>query len=515
MADPRYPIPPVLAGLDRGRHQVIEASAGTGKTFLIEHCVVDLVIAGAATIDQIAVVTFTEKATAELRRRVRRVLEAALAGGRTAADGEPAWTVDAEARARLAAALTSFDRAQISTIHALCQRILTENAFASRRLFAQTQVASELAFMAAFRAQVRERFACDAEEATWLQAWLDSGDGRTIADLGRRLHRCSELGGRITPTCDPARIAAAMDRLAAAPPDLAAVELALRRAKLRSNSVDKLVDRLQLLAPTIAAWPEHRRPARVLVDFERAAHPLGDLKDLIDKRLPELAALTDALAELLAAVAPLEAAVVQRFLPAVGARARRDKDRLGQFDFRDMLELVWAALEAPGGAELAARLRGRWRCALIDEFQDTDDVQWRIFRRVWAEGDGRLYIIGDPKQAIYGFRAADVHTYLDARDQLLALGAQRSALVDSWRSTADLVAAANDLFVDDGDHSLFAPAGRVRCPDPLRAAAGVIAVDAEGRPVVPVDLMALPTDPVPSADAAREALVGFVADEIG
>jgi len=180
VAEARHPIPAALAAMDRGRHQVIEASAGTGKTYLLEHCVVDLLVAGAATIDQIAVVTFTEKATAELKRRVRRLIETVGEGGGGADGEQPAWTLDGPARARLRDALTAFDRAQISTIHALCQRVLTENAFSNRRLFAQTQVASESAFREAFKGELRRRLARDPDDAGWLQAWLEAGENRRI-----------------------------------------------------------------------------------------------------------------------------------------------------------------------------------------------------------------------------------------------------------------------------------------------------------------------------------------------
>ncbi len=101
-------------------------------------------------------------------------------------------------------------------------------------------------------------------------------------------------------------------------------------------------------------------------------------------------------------------------------RLERDKRERGLIDYDDMLAWVWRALEGRGGPDLIKALRERFRCALVDEFQDTDDLQWRIFRRLFVEGGvhNRLYVVGDPKQAIYAFRGADVFAYLKARDEL-------------------------------------------------------------------------------------------------
>src|SRR5690606_11858213 len=97
-------------------------------------------------------------------------------------------------------------------------------------------------------------------------------------------------------------------------------------------------------------------------------------------------------------------------------RLARHKQQYRLQTYDDLIDGVHAALDGEGGATLAARLRAQYRFALVDEFQDTDPRQWDIFRRVFAgpDGDAALFLIGDPKQAIYGFRGGDVHTYLQA-----------------------------------------------------------------------------------------------------
>ena len=169
-----YPFPSELAELPRDRPAVIEASAGTGKTYLIEHLVVDRLVRGDARVDEILVVTFSERAAAELVRRIRSLIRDVLQPppASDAATGPHVWAIDAAARERLEAATRGLDVAPISSIQAFCQRILTEHAFASGRLLAQNPVESRTAFTAAFDEVIRARH--DGELGALLMAWLTS-----------------------------------------------------------------------------------------------------------------------------------------------------------------------------------------------------------------------------------------------------------------------------------------------------------------------------------------------------
>ena len=156
------------------RFVVVEASAGTGKTFFLEHRVVDLILGAGAELTQILLVTFTDKAVAELRLRIRDLLDR-TARVEVSAEGASCWELDDAARARLRAAVTAFDHAPIFTIHGFCHRVLIEDAFAARRLFEQTQVADEVAFDTAFTALLRERFAKESPDRELLSAYLEWG----------------------------------------------------------------------------------------------------------------------------------------------------------------------------------------------------------------------------------------------------------------------------------------------------------------------------------------------------
>ena len=195
--------------------------------------------------------------------------------------------------------------------------------------------------------------------------------------------------------------------------------------------------------------------ARSLRNVAEMVAALEPARDVASKLAPKLtaarggswAALGQAL-EQLAALPSLEELVIEQFLPDVRARVERDKAVRGQLDYQDMLVLVRDALRGPRGADIIGRLRGRTPWALIDEFQDTDDVQWEIFRTVWlAETGGGLTVVGDPKQSIYSFRGADVATYLRATAELVADGAAQVVLTQNHRATAELVEATNFLLL--------------------------------------------------------------------
>ena len=199
-----YPFPAELAALPRDRPAVIEASAGTGKTYLIEHLVVDRLVRGDARIDEMLVVTFTERAAAELVRRIRALITRVLRHESSADDAlaPHAWTIDTGARERLEAALRGLDVAPISTIHAFCQRVLTEHAFASGRLLAQSQVESRTAFAAAFDDVIRSRL--EGELASLLATWLAAGND--AAGMEQLLFQARRLRCEWAEVYDPERV---------------------------------------------------------------------------------------------------------------------------------------------------------------------------------------------------------------------------------------------------------------------------------------------------------------------
>jgi len=446
-----YPFPSELASLPRDRPAVIEASAGTGKTYLIEHLVVDRLIRGDARIDEMLVVTFTERAAAELVRRIRALIRTVLGYEPKPedADEQHVWTIDAGARGRLEAAIRGLDVAPISTIHAFCQRALTEHAFASGRLLVQGQVESRTAFAAAFDEVIRGRL--EGDGASLLEAWLAAGNSAEW--LEQLLFQARRLRCDWAEIYDPARVDRAARAFAALPFNEA--HAAVVRAISHKGTQKTIATRLEALHALTGDFIRHGQPARLLADLDALVKKTKDAFSYLlrpDRLLgvrdkPGIAPLLDCIEELVAAAVPLATAIAQHFGPPVEEHLRARKRAAGFYDFDDMLVLVDEALQGPRGTELAAALRKRYRLAVIDEFQDTDPVQWRIFRAIFLEdGDPRpLYLVGDPKQAIYGFRGADVSTYDEARAAVIPLGGKHS-LKRNFRSTPAVIDTYNAIF---------------------------------------------------------------------
>ena len=169
----RYPRPPELNQLGT-RHAVVEASAGTGKTYLLEHLVVELLLNHGARIEEILVVTFTERATAELCLRLRKKLSELCHLSADHPDtarlpDQECWLIDETARARLSDALLALDRATISTIHGFCLGILGDHAFLHQRMFDEQAVDESGAFHTAFVEALRKDFAVHPELQPYLR----------------------------------------------------------------------------------------------------------------------------------------------------------------------------------------------------------------------------------------------------------------------------------------------------------------------------------------------------------
>ncbi len=428
-----YAYPPILDEIPLDNHVLIEASAGTGKTYTIEHLVVHLLLHGGCRIDEILVVTFTEKATGELRARLRAMLEKLLTQATDEAPTDrPAWQLGPDERRRIGEALSSFDAAAIFTIHGFCQRVLGEYAFHNGQLFSRELVDGRTVFNEAYRHVLRYYAGGDDKRARarrrLLRLCLAEYNPEQLEDL---VWKASRLSGRFEPLWNAC-----------------------------------------LLTGRCEDWHES------LADCADDQEVLGLLEE---KRFTP------------------ESAFVQDVLAAVTDEVNARKHSRGWLDFDDMLNRVGTNLKSELGPALAAGLRARYRYALIDEFQDTDRMQWDIFRTVFVE-NGRsnpLFLIGDPKQAIYGFRGADVHTYLEAARHIERIGGKRIALDRNYRSTGALIDAYNTVLTlgSDGDADLFFSGGirydhPVGCGNPsLRAA------DAEGNPAAPVVVLHYgPTD---------------------
>ncbi len=471
--------------------RLIEASAGTGKTWTIAALYVRLVL-GHGTPDtrfarplmppDILVMTFTRAATRELSDRIRaRLLEAARCfRGELAPEAvddhlqsllhdyaDPA--ARQQAAWRLAMAAEGMDEASIHTIDAWCQRMLREHAFDSASLFDEELVADEKALLTqAVQDYWRQQcYGLGADAlAQVLQVW-PSVDA-LLADVQSLLGKVpadAHAGSSLWQTLMQAHHAQ-QQQLEALRAFWRSRVAVMRGFVLsqdppkdhgwdgRSFSLKNLsgwLDKLQHWAdgqdadvvPALATgWTRlnHTTWAEIRKDGAGPVH-------LTSAEQEAFAAFTTLQAALQALPQPSSAAR-RHAAASVAQRLRQLKQQQGTFGFADMLERLDAALHSASGERLRQRIASQYPVALIDEFQDTSPLQYRLFARIYRTADNdperALLLIGDPKQAIYGFRGADIYSYLQARQ---ATEGRHYALSVNYRSTQALVQAVNHSFL--------------------------------------------------------------------
>ena len=433
----------------RSQITLLEASAGTGKTYSIAALVGRLVAELDLPIDAILVVTFTRAAAAELRGRVREKL-------RTLAD---AAGISEMQRVRLQRALDRYDEAVITTIHGFCQRVLDRYAFESGAEF-DLELLQDTAGLR--REIARDFYVSRLHDRGALALSALGSSHVTPSELEEIAEAVEQSGGCVVY---PAAAAGAfeeavfIERVRAFRAQWRAGREDLRRSltsqldggilQKGTYGVSKAgVDRLEQLFGEVDAWV-----ARPTVKATGALSKLSatGLK-AYKARQSELQ--TPTLSQQIDALIPhLQEA--QRQIRAEANRLRREfvdfaraelparKTRARQLAYQDLLTQVQRRVTDPeAGEALRGALRDQFRAALIDEFQDTDPVQWSIFQAVFSGGTVPLYMVGDPKQSIYRFRGADINAYravADAADE-------KPELQVNWRSDAALLDGLCRLF---------------------------------------------------------------------
>lgn len=451
---------------------LIEASAGTGKTFAIAGMVVRLVAEKGYALSQILVVTFTEAATQELRERVRsRIREAVLLLEEGRPEQEPALgnlvqagpERQALAARSLKSALLGFDEAAIFTIHGFCQRMLRENAFETGALFDVELVTdAEPVWRETAEDFWRKQFYPARPEIGSLVVALQAQGTLTtdgLVELLRKVSRHPELeilSGEESSTlaeCERELERTVVDLRKEWNESKSAIAGILRETTALSvNQKDGYSPAVieSLLEDLSGLEDPPRMPAELWKVLEKLSARELRAKTKKKKATPEhpFFDLCETLQELIEAFVRH---VRKEFMEFLQSGLDEAKKRRNVITFDDLLTKLYQALKASGGEALATAIGGRFSAALIDEFQDTDPVQWEIFYRVFGGGRHALYLIGDPKQAIYGFRGADIFTYMEARSKATA----RYTLGTNWRSDKKLVEGANRLFSQHQETFVF------------------------------------------------------------
>ncbi|MBA5237790.1 exodeoxyribonuclease V subunit beta [Pectobacterium aroidearum] len=451
--------------------RLIEASAGTGKTYTLAALYLRLLLGlgkqaaypRPLLVEEILVVTFTEAATEELRERIRaRIHALRIACLRKSAQGEESEKPkDASLTQLLAeisdhrdaadvllAAERQMDEAAIYTIHGFCQRMLSTNAFESGVLFEQVLIEDEQPLRRQACADFWRRYCYPLPVEVARIVGLEwKGPENLLADLAPYLHG-EAPAFRLMPEEDETlrsrhdKIVATIDaykqRWLASAADLEAL-ISASGVDKRSYSSKHLPNWLQ----KVTLWAEQQptldyQLPKDLVRFSQQA-----LIEKTKKGEPPVHALFEETDRLLATPLSLRDLVIVRALSAIRESVSEEKRQRAELGFDDLLSRLDVALQQPGGERLASAIRERYPVAMIDEFQDTDPQQYRIFRTLYVgQPQCGLLLIGDPKQAIYAFRGADIFTYMHARGEVAA----HYTLGTNWRSSHQMVHGVNRLF---------------------------------------------------------------------
>lgn len=451
--------------------RLIEASAGTGKTFTIGALYLRLLLGlgqDAAflrplTVEEILVVTFTEAATEELRGRIRSNIHTLRIACVRGSSKDPLFAalmaeIDdlPEAAAQLLAAERQMDEAAIYTIHGFCQRMLTHNAFESGILFEQTLVQDELPLRRQACADFWRRHCYPLPigvARAVSQEW--SGPEALLNDLSGYLH--GESPTLRQPPKDDETVLMRHEQIVARIDAIKAQWRAVAgelEALVSQSGVDKRSyssKHLPNWLNKVGEWAgQETQDYQLPKELEKFCQSV--LLEKTKKGEAPRHALFVAIDALCSEPLTLRDLIMARALSEIRYSIQQEKRQRAELGFDDLLSKLDTALQSAGGEQLASAIRQRYPLAMIDEFQDTDPQQYRIFQKIYiGQPECGLLLIGDPKQAIYAFRGADIFTYMRARSEVSA----HYTLETNWRSSPAMVGSVNKLFAQVEKPFLF------------------------------------------------------------
>jgi len=464
---------PLALNLPLQGRQWIEASAGTGKTFTLSLLVLRLLLEREIPLPNILAVTFTKAATQELKIKIRAQIKSAqdiLASGQFDTSATAVFLHDLlqqkpekHLRDLLETALQDCDRASIFTIHGFCMRVLADNALSAGEVL---QAPTLLTSTAALNMKLA------------LDIWRESSTDR---ELMRSLVRLWPSPEWLAQQCDVLLQAEYLlpELSEVLPPEFdmsahnirlrQAVELHLEDARaLMKNAVhseilhsthmsqgivDASFDRLETWYSLDNAKPFEDHDFVRLSASHIAVKVLKDHKDKtpVSPLFDAVGLWYEGYGRTLAADVERDIYCLHRVRDRLKARREILVQKRQQYAYDDLIGRVVRGLESDSGAALCNALRKDYPVALVDEFQDTDSQQWKIFSTLYPDHlpDNALYLIGDPKQAIYGFRGGDVHAYLAAKQETRS----HWHLPENFRSRPSVLSAVETLFDEAGAHA--------------------------------------------------------------
>ena len=445
-----------------GKH-LIEASAGTGKTYNITRIYLRLILERELSVEQILLMTFTKDATQELRGRIDVFIREALANWQQLCADDSYFKAiservdDDKVQFLLKRALLFLDEAAIFTIHGFCQRALTQHAFASGLAFNATLSTTSAEIVLEACQDWYRQLAKHSRDDFSLVAQFWPQPSSFLRSFGKAINQQSDL----TTITSQQIVQDFIDLATQASKTLIANESLLQEGLLSHKNTPEQEKRTQALA-SLHRWLEQINTcvndASLLAAIQT---PMPDYL-LNGNRHPK--AYKVQLAEVLTSCKSIKAQrkklekninranayqLVRAAIYHIRQQVQDKKAQHNILDFDDLISTLAHSVSAQQASNgLAATLLAQYPVALVDEFQDTDPQQFSILQGLYYGEQAKLnnaalYLIGDPKQAIYGFRGGDIFAYLRARHSC-----DHHWLMDTnYRSTPDMVAAYNQVFI--------------------------------------------------------------------
>jgi exodeoxyribonuclease V beta subunit len=457
----------ILTPLNNGI-TVIEASAGTGKTYTIAMLVLRFVVEKDFAIEQLLVVTFTNAATKELKNRIRIRLSQAKELIHQA-DEHGDWAIQQWLKQlslprelileRLNTALLNIDQASVFTIHSFCQQMLSHYALETGQLFnveliTNDQNIRQYCTHDYWRKQLYPR--------TPLQVSLLISEYKTPDALLDSLAEVTSFVPIIPKTQHLNTVLLKIEALiqqakAQFIPLFSALSVAFSEGKFKKvyqkNCLESKESLQSWLEGNALIVPAHKTlmlfSEQGITEGLNAGKFRATKTENSDSRkanyLKKFNLDKIVFADLSTALSTLSLQFRLGLIEALKISLQAELQRLNQLTFDDLIHRLSTALQHENAQSFIATLQHRFQVALIDEFQDTDDQQWTIFKRVFSEKSHFMYLIGDPKQAIYKFRGADIFSYFAAKET----ANETFTLAKNWRSHPHLITATNHLFSAD------------------------------------------------------------------
>ena len=455
--------------------RLIEASAGTGKTYTIASLVLRLLLGhgepatchrSPLTIDQILVVTFTEAATAELRERIRQRIRLQrqyfLLGQAPAHDPVGLALLrdlphHQQAAQVLLDAERQMDEAAVYTIHGFCQRMLKQHAFESGALFEAEliQDQSHILHLAVVDYWRIHFYPLDLELSQIIvDIWPDPS--ALQMELQGLLSKPNLI---VLPPLSAQSLADKHQQILDAINHVKQAWLAAG-SELMDVISDSGVSKRSYTKKNLPTWFEavtewaQQATLNYKVSDKLIKFSQQELHSKTDKGAVPTHSVFELIEQLLNESLSIKELALQQALAWVKARLSKAKQQTNELSFDDLLLNLGAALSAGNGQLLAERIGQAYPVAMIDEFQDTDPTQYHIFRHIYgASKSSGWFMIGDPKQAIYGFRGADIFTYIRARREVN----DHYTLADNYRSSPSMINGVNQLFLHGSKPFIYEP----------------------------------------------------------